>query len=816
MDKQKEQGRFRSSNRITQDIIIISVMSLLTILILAVADKYVIFSINVDLSNVSIPAGIIVFLSVFLVFILVFSVRRVQELSTISLKLRQAERKMQKSTAELKAVLDGVPDMILQVDTNMRILWANKAALSFDNHAIGRLCNNAFESIGENVITPYSNAALTTGVIEKGIKYQSTTLSDQYGSYWEGIGIPLRNNNGIIFGAIAIARDITERMRLGHTSNLLASIVESSDDAIYGMDFKGTILSWNLGAERTYGFSDADISGKSCNNFVPFDNRVELQEIIEKVIRTQTISRFDAVRERKDGTLIDVSVTLCPFVDATGKKIGVSAIERDITERRIAEKALAESENMFRELFEKMRSGAAIYSSINNGKDFVLKKFNHAAEIIDNISQEKIIGCRLSDPISMLHTPQLLEIFKQVYETNTPANKLITIKEDGQTVIWRENHIHKLPTGEIVCIFEDISESRNAQENLKKSEEKFRTLVETAPDGIVLTDGNGEIIEVNEAFANLFGYSKTEIQGKALTEFLADSEQAGLAFGLMRKVLKRGSIKPTEIVAQLKTKEEIPAEIAIASLVNDKNKILGLIAIIRNITVRKQNENDLKESREQMRNLAVHLQTAREEERKAIAFEIHDELGYALTALKLDLVWLSGKMNIKEKILTEKTKTMADLIDLTIHKVRSISTQLRPSILDHFGLIAAIEWQSNEFQKRTAVRCKLRIEPDDMKFKDPYATAMFRILQETLTNITRHAKASRVDVSLIKKDNIVELIIADNGVGITGSQLKAHKSLGLAGIRERAKSIGGDVKIIGSPGAGTTVSVTISMPEQET
>ena len=148
MDKQKKQGRFRSSNRITQDIIIITVLSLFTILILAVADNYVIFSINADLSNVSIPAGMIIFLSLFLVFILVFSFRRVQELKTISVKLRQAERKMQKSTAELKAVLDGVPDMILQVDTNMRILWANKAALIFDKHAIGRLCNNAFEGIG--------------------------------------------------------------------------------------------------------------------------------------------------------------------------------------------------------------------------------------------------------------------------------------------------------------------------------------------------------------------------------------------------------------------------------------------------------------------------------------------------------------------------------------------------------------------------------------------------------------------------------------------------------------------------------------------
>ena len=157
---------------------------------------------------------------------------------------------------------------------------------------------------------------------------------------------------------------------------------------------------------------------------------------------------------------------------------------------------------------------------------------------------------------------------------------------------------------------------------------------------------------------------------------------------------------------------------------------------------------------------------------------------------------------------------MAELIDTTINKVRTISTQLRPSILDHFGLIAAIEWQANEFQKRTAIRCKIDINPKDMQFKDPFSIAIFRIFQETLTNIARHAKASRVDVSFHKKDNKIELKVNDNGIGLSKKQLSNHKSLGLIGIRERAHSMGGNVEFISENGSGTTVVLTV--PVQET
>ena len=196
-----------------------------------------------------------------------------------------------------------------------------------------------------------------------------------------------------------------------------------------------------------------------------------------------------------------------------------------------------------------------------------------------------------------------------------------------------------------------------------------------------------------------------------------------------------------------------------------------------------------------MRNLALHLDSVREEERKQIAFEIHDELGYALTAIKLDIAWLVKKIDVSKDNLEQKIKEMSDLLELTIQKVRTISSQLRPSILDHFGLVAAIDWQSKEFQRRTAIRTRFFVNPRDLTVPENLATPIFRIFQESLTNISRYAKASRVDVSMEIVDSNLVLKVVDNGLGIEPEKIYHKNSFGLLGMREKAKSMGGALVI---------------------
>jgi signal transduction histidine kinase len=214
-------------------------------------------------------------------------------------------------------------------------------------------------------------------------------------------------------------------------------------------------------------------------------------------------------------------------------------------------------------------------------------------------------------------------------------------------------------------------------------------------------------------------------------------------------------------------------------------------------------------AREQLRDLAGYLQNAREEERTQIAREIHDEFGQALSALNMDLSWLSKRLPADQPYLAEKASAMSDLIDSTIQTVRRVATELRPGLLDELGLAATIEWQAQEFAERTGIDCDLYLSDEEIVLDRDLATAIFRIFQETLTNVARHAQATQVRVELEDRPDELVLIVRDNGKGITESQVSHPRSLGLMGMRERARSWGGEVAFQGVAGQGTTVTVRV-------
>jgi len=226
---------------------------------------------------------------------------------------------------------------------------------------------------------------------------------------------------------------------------------------------------------------------------------------------------------------------------------------------------------------------------------------------------------------------------------------------------------------------------------------------------------------------------------------------------------------------------------------------------------REQAEEKLQRSHDQLRALTGRLQFVREEERARIAREVHDELGQALTGLKLDLAWLAGKLPGTREV-QGKIKTMSAHIDETIHAIRRIATELRPGVLDSLGLAAAIEWQAADFQERTGIRCDVRIEVADMSWDKDVSTACFRIFQETLTNIIRHANASRVEVRLAQDEQELFLTVRDNGRGISEREIIHTRSIGLIGMKERAAQVGGEVFFFGLPGRGTTVSLRVPLP----
>ncbi len=231
--------------------------------------------------------------------------------------------------------------------------------------------------------------------------------------------------------------------------------------------------------------------------------------------------------------------------------------------------------------------------------------------------------------------------------------------------------------------------------------------------------------------------------------------------------------------------------------------------LVQEIIERKRVEENLKKSQDNLRALAAHLQSVREEEWARIAREIHDQLGQALTGLKMDLMWIANRLPGDQKALSEKAQSMVRLIDDTVVSVREIASRLRPEALDQLGLPAAIGWQAGDFQRRSGIRCNVSLAQTALALDRDRSTAAFRIFQELLTNIARHASATRVDVSVQPEKDAFVLTVEDNGKGIDDAAVHSAKSLGLMGIRERVLPFGGAVEITGEPGRGTKVKVTI-------
>jgi len=241
---------------------------------------------------------------------------------------------------------------------------------------------------------------------------------------------------------------------------------------------------------------------------------------------------------------------------------------------------------------------------------------------------------------------------------------------------------------------------------------------------------------------------------------------------------------------------------------DDHGRIVGHFGIQRDVTERHRARETLQASREQLRALASRLQKVREEERTQVAREIHDELGQALTGLKLDIAWMKSRLPADHEVMAQCV-SIIERIDQTSNAVRRIATSLRPSVLDQIGLAAALEWQGQEFRARTGIEVVVEQACNGVPIPDDLGSSAFRIVQESLTNVARHAKATRVTIRLAQTSTLMTLEVADNGVGCMSGCLDGTKSLGLVGMRERALACGGEFSITGRPGRGTTVLMRV-------
>lgn len=353
-----------------------------------------------------------------------------------------------------------------------------------------------------------------------------------------------------------------------------------------------------------------------------------------------------------------------------------------------------------------------------------------------------------------------------------------------------------------------------ARRRLEELEALESSILDAIPQAVVGLH-NRRINFVNHAVRVIFGWTPKELIGKSAGLFYCNDEDSQKIAQIFYSALENQRTYSIEYPCRRKDGRKILCMMR-ASRIGDRLEERRIVITYEDITVKKQEEEELQRSREQLRNLSAHLQAAREEESTRIAREIHDELGQSLTALQMDLSWLDKHLPKEACELKDKAKRMNRLVDTTVESVHKISTELRPVLLDDLGLVAAMEWQIEEFRKRSGVRCEAILKCDDHAIDKDLSTSLFRIFQEALTNIARHADATGVDVKLIQTGNEIRLEVADNGRGISRKQIHNSKSLGIIGMRERAHLWGGNVTVNGKCGSGTIVTVKIPICQEDT
>ena len=360
-------------------------------------------------------------------------------------------------------------------------------------------------------------------------------------------------------------------------------------------------------------------------------------------------------------------------------------------------------------------------------------------------------------------------------------------------------------------LYRQFTAQRSTQRALHDVEARIGGVIDSAMDAIITIDHQQRIVLFNNAAENVFRWPSHAVIGKSLDvllpkRFSTIHSQHVQTFGKTGVTSRR--MGAAAVLTGLRADgEEFPVEASISQFGEGAQKLYTVI--LRDVTLRVQAEAELRRSKEELHELAAAANQLREHEQRRIARELHDELAQALTGIKMDVAWIKNKLPAAPSPIAEKLKSLEALLDNTVAATRRISSDLRPMMLDDLGLVPATEWLVQNFTQHTGIRCELAIATAKLDLQDPEATTVYRILQESLTNIAKHAKASSVEVTLAHSDGEISIGVRDNGVGFAPDSPRKQNSYGLIGLRERAYLLGGKVQIESAPGQGTYIEVRL-------
>jgi PAS domain S-box-containing protein len=775
-------------------------------------------------------------------------------------------KQVEKELSYKAELLENVSEAVISTDNDFNIVSWNTGAEILYGWKADEIIGKAF---GQVVPVKYVDAAETNVLnqLRKEGYWQGETIQQNKNGdalYMRSSVTVLKDLNGNPTGTVAINQDITEHRRIEQalldSEERFRTLFESTREGMISTGPDGKIVSANPTAAKMLGYDrPRDIVGMKAADL--YADIMQREVMLKALEANDYVEDFEIIAKNRNGKKLYFLVSIAIQRNDNGDYIRSNGIFRDISERKLAEQERL-SNLHFLESMD--RVNRAIQES-NNLEQMMSNVLNEVLSIFDCDRASLVYPC---DPEAQSWTAQM-ERFRPPYEgvmalglLRVPMNADVAfchrlLRSSDGPVPFGQKHENQMPDGvgkrfqirsqlgmaiypkdgrpwmfvihqcsysrfwqerdmrlfqEISRRMEDALTSLLMHRNLQESEQRYRTVADFTYDWEDWVTPDGTFRYVSPSCERITGYAAERfMDDPRLLSKLILPEDREIWLGHERDIREVPGLHEGQFRIRRRDGETRWIEHASQPVASPQGAFLGYRGSNRDITERKQAEQNLKNSRDQLRLLSQRLETVREEERTEIAREIHDELGQNLTVLQIDLSILKKKLPENDKETHEKVSSMSEQLTILSKSIQQISMDLRPGILDDLGLLPAIKWQADEFRKKTGIKCELtlNIKEEDIDLDQHQSTTIYRICQEALTNITRHAEATLVKVVIDEQDGHLILKVEDNGKGISEEQISSSNSLGIIGIKERCISCGGEMNISGGPGKGTWVTVTI-------
>ncbi|MBL7745646.1 MAG: PAS domain S-box protein [Chitinophagaceae bacterium] len=718
---------------------------------------------------------------------------------------------LEKSERRNKAIVNALPDMVLIIDREGRFI-------DYNNPLELKTLVPREQFMGKK-ITDIIPGDLATEMMEnlKKVLANRQVLSHSYQMRldneehdYEARYVPQGPDDVLV-----LVREVTENkkaeLRIKESEQKYRTLVEQAGDSIFIANMQGQIIVANPASSKLSGYSEQELLQMKVHELT------DARELMNMPFRMEDIAAGKVVTserklKHKDGYLIEVEVA--------AKLISSDrflAFVRDITERKKAITEIKQSNDRFN--FIALATNDVIWDwDLISGNMW----WNENFYSLFKLEKEKVKP-GIDSWYDGLHPDDLDRAKKSLQKAIANKEKTWTeeyrfLKSDGEVVdILDRGYVVFDTEGRpyrMIGSMLDITERKRTEMALRESEYRLKTILDTDPECIKLMSRDVKLIDINSSGLNMIEADNIQqVKNQSLLDVVAE-EYRGIAVKMIDEAFEgKTGVMEFEMLT-LKGKRRW-CEISIVPFRNADGKIIAALGVTRDMTKWKSAEEKLKRSFEEIRRLSEHLQNIREDERLHVAREIHDELGQQLTVLKMDVSRLGKNITASDEKYIPNINEILDAINNMVDTVRKISSELRPGLLDDLGLAATLDWYCHDFGKRTGTKTTFISDIKDEILSQKIKIGLFRIFQESLTNVARHSDAKKVDVSLMQQGQQLVLLIEDNGKGFDTEAVAEKKTLGITGMKERALMIGGTYNIYSTPGKGAIIEVAVPFHAQE-